>query len=51
MQLGDTTFTPTQLTAEYMPAQSLESYLSTSSTPLELLILSWDQFVNELEFE
>ena len=24
---------------------------NTPSTPLELLILSWDQFVNELEFE
>jgi hypothetical protein len=51
MQLGDSTFAPTQLTAELVPAQSLESYDSTASTPLQLLILSWDQFVNELEFE
>ena len=51
MQLGDSTFAPTQLTAELVPAQSLESYDSTASTPLQLLILSWDQFVNELKFE
>jgi hypothetical protein len=51
MQLGDSIFTPTQLTADFAPAQSLDSYDSTASTPLQLLILSWDQFVNELEFE
>ena len=54
MQLGDILIAPAPLATEGTQNASLlapELYESVTSIPLELLILSWDQFVNELEFE
>jgi hypothetical protein len=46
--------TSDDLTAENSSAlqlQALDYYVDRSSSPLEHLLFSWDQFVNELEFE
>jgi len=52
MQLGDNSQITNQLLAEGQEGNFvLESYSATPATPLEYFILSWDQFVNELEFE
>lgn len=51
MQLGDNTQISNQMLAEGREGDLiLESY-ALPTTPLEYLIFSWDQFVNELEFE
>lgn len=53
MQSGETSFIAAQLMTETSQASLLagENHDSAKPTPLELLFLSWDQFVNELEFE
>ncbi len=51
MQLGDNRQITNQILAEAREGDfMLESY-AAPATPLEYLIFSWDQFVNELEFE
>ena len=46
--------TSDDLTADNSSAiqlQALDYYVDGASFPLEYLLFSWDQFVNELEFE
>ena len=52
MQLGEHTPLSAKETAESVEvAVSCEACGTAAVSPLEYLLFSWDQFVNELEFE
>lgn len=53
MHLVENDLTPIQSAGEAIQQAfyAQDNATSVHSLPLELLILSWDQFVNELEFE
>lgn len=52
MKLADTNQTAGQMIIETMEGRfACEACAAATPTPLEYLLFSWDQFVNELEFE